>query len=236
MAVETYGVVRLKGDTGPGFPVRVFAEEGRLRIESDAGLVGDWSIHDIGLHVLDEGFAIRAEGEELLLKADDDVGVADELGVASATPRMARKLAARHNPDRPFLEDEPAPPPPRSNLSAIGLAIAGTLVIFGAVLINQIRDGGGFDAAAERIGPLPLWVAFLAGGMLMVGMSYFMSRGRRWARAIALLVTVLVVLCFAMLVNRGTPDATDLTAYAFVAAGMVVGIAVLVGGDNDASA
>jgi hypothetical protein len=232
MAVETRGVVELKGEPGPGFPVLVFAEAGRLRIESDTGLVGDWSIHDIGLHVLDDGFAIRAEGEELFLRADDDVGVADELGVASATPRMARKLAARHNPDRPLPHEVPESPPPRSNLGAIGVAIGGSLVVLGAVLINQAQTGGAFDAAGESLGPLPFWVAFLVAGMLMLGMAYFMSRGRGWARALALLFTVLVVFCFALLVNRGVPDVSDLTAYAFVAAGMVVGIAALVGGDT----
>ncbi|MEX0865591.1 MAG: hypothetical protein WD269_12090 [Acidimicrobiia bacterium] len=230
MAVETSGIVVMKGETGPGVHVTVMADSGRLRIESSTGVVGDWSIHDIGLNVLDEGFAIRAEGEEFLLKADDDVGIAEELGVAAASPRMARKLAARHNPERPLPHESPVPAP-RSSLSAIGVAIAGALVMLGAILINTSPFTEEFDAGSQALGRLPFWLAFLLGGMLMVGMAYFISIGRRWARAVALLVTALVVLFFGLLVNRGVPEVAALTAYGFVAGGMVVGIAVLVGGE-----
>jgi hypothetical protein len=226
MAVETSGFVNLKGEDGPGVPVRVVADSGRLRIESESGVVGDWSIHDIGLSVLDTGFAIKAEGEELFLRADDDAGVAEELGVATASPRMARKLAARHNPDRPLPHEEPVEPPPPSNLPALGLAVAGALVVFGAFLINT--NSSDFDAGAETIGPMPFWLAFMLGGVLMIALAVFMSAGRAWARPAALLVTSLVVLCFALLVNRGIPDGGTLFAYGFIASGMVVGIAVLV--------
>jgi hypothetical protein len=228
MAVETSGIVTLKGEDGPGVPVRVRAESGRIRIESDNGLVGDWSIHDIGLSVLATGFAIKAEGEEIFLQADDDAGVAEELGVATASPRMARKVAARHNPDRPMPHEEPVEPPPRSNLPAIGLALAGALVVFGAFLINSDPTDDRFDAGSQSLGPLPFWLAFMLGGILMIGLAFFMSAGQKWARPAALLVTSLVVLCFALLVNRGIPDAATLFAYGFVAGGMVVGIAVLV--------
>jgi hypothetical protein len=231
MAVETSGIVVMKGETGPGVHVTVMADSGRLRIESSTGVVGDWSIHDIGLHVLDEGFAIRAEGEEFLLKADDDVGIAEELGVAAASPRMARKLAARHNPERPLPHEVPVPAPPKASLSALGVAIAGALVMLGAILINTSPSTGEFDAGSQAVGRVPFWIAFLLGGMLMVGMAYFISIGRRWARVVALLVTALVVLFFGLLVNRGVPEVAVLTAYGLVAGGMVVGIAVLVGGE-----
>ncbi|HEX9762777.1 MAG TPA: hypothetical protein VGA97_06720 [Acidimicrobiia bacterium] len=230
MAVETSGIVVMKGETGPGVHVTVIADSGRLRIESSTGVVGDWSVHDIGLHVLDEGFAIRAEGEEFLLKTDDDVGLAEELGVAAASPRMARKLAARHNPEGP-LPDEAPVPAPKSSLSAIGVAIAGALVMLGAILINTSPFTGEFDAGSQAVGRVPFWLAFLLGGMLMVGMAYLISIGRRWARPVALLVTALVVLFFGLLVNRGVPEVAALTAYGFVAGGMVIGIAVLVGGE-----
>jgi hypothetical protein len=226
MAVETTGVVQLKGEDGPAIPVRVFADSGRLRLESANGVVGDWSIHEIGLNVLAEGFTIRAEGEELFLKADDDVGVAEELGVAAASPRMARKLAARHNPDRP-LPEEPEEVAPSSNMPAIGLAIAGALVILGGVLIDSTSG----SEPTLSLGPLPFWMAFLVGGLVMVGLAYLMSAGREWARTVALLVTSLVVLCFALMVTRGVPDSVTLIAYGFVAGGMVVGIAVLVAGE-----
>ena len=233
MPVETNGTVLMRGESGPGVPVRVRAEAGRLRIESGTGLVGDWSVHDIGLNVLDDGFVIKAEGEEFLLRADDDAGVAEELGVAAASPRMARKLAARHNPDRPLpVEEMVDDAPSTSNLHAIGLAIAGALVILGGLLLSQVPATGDFDAGAEMIGIMPFWMAFMLGGLLMVGFSYFLSIGRSWARPAALLVTALVVLCFGLLVNRGVPDVSTLMAYGLIAGGMVVGVSVLVAGDG----
>jgi hypothetical protein len=115
-------------------------------------------------------------------------------------------------------------PPPKSNLPAIGLAVAGALIVLGAFLIST--DVSGTDE--EAIGPLPFWLAFLLGGILMIGLAVLWSADRTWARPAALLITSLVVLCFALLVNRGIPDAGTLLAYGFVASGMVVGIAVLV--------
>lgn len=211
----------------------MIAGSGRLHIESEQGVVGDWSIHEIGLKVLDEGFIIRAEGEELFLRAEDDAGIAEELGVAAASPRMARRLAARHNPDRPLLQETEAEPEPRSNLPAIGVALAGALIVLGAVLISTQPGSERFDAGEQSLGPLPFWIAFLLGGVILVALAYLMAVGWRWARAAALLVTSLVVLFFALLVNRGIPDTSTLVAYGFVAGGMVVGIAVLVSGTDD---
>ena len=109
MAVELDGNLRMKGDSGPGIRVRVLADQRRIRLVSGNELIGDWNVTSIGVKALDSGFIIKAEGEEFVLRTEDDVAVADELELAATSPRLARRLAARHNPDEPAPVEEPKP-------------------------------------------------------------------------------------------------------------------------------
>lgn len=231
MAVETNGTIVFKGEPGPGIPVRVWAESGRFRIEAGTEVVGDWSIHDVGVVVLDNGFSIKAEGEEFLLLAEDDAGIAEELGVAAAAPRMARRVAARHNPDRPLPHDVEADIAPESKLAPIGLALAGALVIAGAILLSAISVApGGFDPGAAAVGGMRFWVAFTGCGVLLTFFAFLMSIGANWARVPAMLVIAAEVVLFGLLVNRGVPETSALISYGLIAGGMVIGVAVLFSG------
>ena len=112
MGVETDGTVRIRGEEGSGIGVRVLADEGRLKLLSGTEVVRDWSIVDVGISALQDGFAIRAEGEEFVLKALDDADLAEELGLVAVSPRLPRKVAALHNPaepEPPELVEDPSP-------------------------------------------------------------------------------------------------------------------------------
>ncbi|HYJ25935.1 MAG TPA: hypothetical protein VE027_13080, partial [Acidimicrobiia bacterium] len=82
------------------------------------------------------GFAIRAEGEEFVLKTDDDVGLAREIGIAAASPRMARKVAASQNQEVPSTAD-PDPLVTRSKLAAIAFALGGVMALASGVLLRD---------------------------------------------------------------------------------------------------
>lgn len=224
VTVEIDGYVRMRGDTGPGVRVQVLADDQRLRIVSGNELVGDWRIDQIGIHALHEGFTVRAEGEEFVLVTDDDVALADAIHVSAASPRLARRLAARHNPETPPEPDELTPP--RSNLGAIGFALAGALVLLGGTLLN-IEFGGAARNADEGFG---FWLAFVVGGVLMVGAAWVMSIGARPAHLIATILLVAMVVVFGILVSSVEASTTELTAYGFIAGGLVVGVAVLFSG------
>lgn len=219
----------MRGDRGPGLRVRVEAEENRLRLVSGSEVVGDWRVPDIGIKVLHDGFNIRAEGEEFILHTADDVSLAEELGVAAASPRLARLLAVRHNPEEraPLEEPEPA----RSNLGAIGLALAGGLLVFGATILNNEGSSTAPRMAAEPDGGgFEFWLAFLIGGVLLIGTAYVMSIGVRVARLVATGLLVVLMVLFGFLVTSSDTDPTQLTAYGFIAGGLVLGVAVLVSG------
>lgn len=226
MAVELDGNVRMRGDTGPGVRVQVLADDERLRLVSGNELVGDWKLSDIGVNVLQEGFNIKAEGEEFVLRTEDDVTLADAIGVAAASPRLARRIAARHNPDAP--PEPPEPTPIRSNLGAIGFALAGALVILGGSFLNV--DQTTPDALSGEESGFEFWLAFIVGGVLMVAAAYVMSIGTRVARLVATVLLLAMIIAFGFLVSGDEANTTELTGYGFIAGGLVVGVAVLFSG------
>lgn len=217
MPVELDGNVRMRGDTGPGVGVKVLAGEGRLRLISGDELVGDWLVDGIGISVLQEGFNIKAEGEEFILRTNDDVALAEELHVTAVSPRLARRLAARHNPE--YEELPPEPPRISSNLAAVGYAVAGALVVLGGSLLSAADDS-----------PFDFWIAFVVGGILMIGSAYVMSIGTGFARVMAAIVLAAMILTFGFAVSQMVAGTTQLTAYGFIAGGLVVGVAILVSG------
>jgi hypothetical protein len=230
MAVELDGNVRMRGDTGPGVGVRVVAEERRIRIVSGNELVGDWDVSQIGIIALHDGFNIKAEGEEFILRTEDDVAFAEEIGIVAASPRLARRLAARHNPEDP----DPTPDPPviSSNLAAIGFALAGALVVAGGAFLDAAgTEGAPVPQVASTAGEgFDFWLAFIVGGVLMIAVAYVMSLGARSARLLATLVLLAVIVVFGLAVGTFDADTGELTAYGFIAGGLVVGVAVLFSG------
>jgi len=217
VAVETNGTVQMSGEPSPGFPVRITAVDKSLRIDSDGEFSGEWPTTAMRIKALNEGFAIRAGGREFVLRVDDEVGVAEELGIAAATPRLARKMAARHNPEARPLPPEPVPI--KSNLGAVAFALAGALVLVGGTFLQTAEapatDLGGFS------------IVFIGGGILMVAGAYLMTRGPRWGRALGLAVLLGVIVSFGILVSGAGGDTRYLTPYVFISAGLVVGLAIM---------
>jgi hypothetical protein len=218
-------------------PVEIHAEGSHLRLMAGAEAVGDWDVSSIGIQSLNKGFAVRAEGEEFILKTEDDAGIAEEIGLVAASPRLARSMAASHNPTEP-PPTPPAAESPKSDLGAILFALAGVLVLSGGFFLREdptlsaanrttlegLQAGGRF------------WFAFVLGGLLMVGVGFALAVGVRWARAAAVLLLVVLVVVFGLSAQSATPEADFLLAYGFIAGGVVIGVAVLFSGslsEND---
>ncbi len=222
--MEAQGIVHMRGETSQTIVVQVFADSDRLRLLSGNELIGEWAVKGMGIHALNEGFAIRAEGEELILKTDNDVALAEELGLLTSSPRLARKIAASHNVAR----EAPAPETetPRSNLAAIAFALGGVLILAGGVVLRAGPALVGLES-----GPLgPYWLAFSVGGSVMVAIAYLLGRGVRWAQIAAVLALLGLIVVFALAVQEVRTDANDLMAYGFIAGGIVVGVSVLFSG------
>ena len=74
------------------------------------------------------------------------------------------------------------------------------------------------------------WLAFVVGGVLMIAVAYVMSIGTRNARLVALGLLIGVVVFFGWTVSNTDAEAGELTAYGFIAGGVVVAVAVLFSG------
>ena len=231
MAVETRGTVQMRGEAGRVVRVEVLADGPRLSLRHEHELIGEWEIGAIGIQSLHDGFAIRAEGEEFVLKTADDAGLAREIGITAASPRLARKVAASQNQDVP-LRTDPEPVVIKSNLGAIAFALGGVMALAGGVLL---RDDPTLVATGtspnQGLGPGGnFWFASVLGGLLMVGAALAIARRTRWSRRAAVLAVSALVVVFGLAARSATPDADHLLAYGFVAGGVVVGIAVVAAG------
>lgn len=229
MAVETRGIVLMRGERGPGVEVEILADESRLSLISGSELIGEWEVGSFGIKSLPVGFAIWAEGEEFVLTTEDDVGLAREMGLRTVSPRMARRVAASLRPkDLPW--PDPIPELPRSYVAAIAIALGGVLVVSGSLLLRS--DPALADRSVEAgLGVAGnFWSAFAGGGLLMVVAAVALAVRARLARALAVVSIVALVIVFGNAAQHSPPQADLLIAYGFIAGGIVIGVAVLFGG------
>ncbi len=77
-------------------PIRVVIDLTDDRMTMTAGdiEVADWSRDDIRISALQDGFHVRAEGEEIVLDVTEDARFAIDLGIRQAHPFLRRRMAA----------------------------------------------------------------------------------------------------------------------------------------------
>lgn len=231
MAVETNGMVAMPGETDTGAHVRVRVGDGRLILTAGDEEVGNWPVDELGVHAVSDGFVFRADGEEFLLKTSDDVAIAEEIGLAAATPRLARRLAASHNPEpRPLEEPVKILSSENRHVAAIAFALAGVMVVLGGVFLRTSPDFAPEALTATSDGGAEFWPWFVVGGVLMVAAAFIVSIGVRRSRLIAMIVLGAVIVLFGVVASGAIVDASFLTAYGFISGGIVVGVAVLFAG------
>jgi hypothetical protein len=93
--MPTYeGSLRIPGDDGPPLSVTIDLTEGRLRMSSGESEIGDWSMSEIRVNALPDGFHLRAEGEEVLLDITEDAQFAVDIGLRTAPPHLRRRMSA----------------------------------------------------------------------------------------------------------------------------------------------
>ncbi len=88
------GRLRVEGDTGPEIGVEIDLDGERLRVAAGEVEIADWSLEEIRVAALQDGFHVRAEGEEVVLEVEDDGHFAIDLGLKTAHPALRRKMAA----------------------------------------------------------------------------------------------------------------------------------------------
>lgn len=86
--------LRMSGDGEPPLGVEIDLSDGRLTVTAGDVRVGDWSRDEIRISALQDGFHLRAEGEEVIIEVEDDAQFAVDLGLRNAHPSLRRRMAA----------------------------------------------------------------------------------------------------------------------------------------------
>lgn len=86
--------LRMRDDAGPPLGVEIDLTDDRLTLRAGSTEVGDWSLDQIRVSALVDGFHVRAEGEEIILDVTEDARFALDLGLRNAHPTLRRRMSA----------------------------------------------------------------------------------------------------------------------------------------------
>lgn len=84
----------MPGDPGPGLDVLIDLNGETIRLRAPSGELGRWSRREVRVNALDDGFHLRAEGEEVILDITDDAAFAVAYGLTNAPPALRRKMSS----------------------------------------------------------------------------------------------------------------------------------------------
>jgi hypothetical protein len=90
------GSMRMAAPDGQALEVLIDLTEERMVLHTETTVLGDWPIDQLLIRGEDDGFHIRVDGEEAIIRTNDDPGMALELGLRSASPRLRRQMASRN--------------------------------------------------------------------------------------------------------------------------------------------
>ena len=87
-------MLRMSGDGEPPIGVEIDLSDDRLVVRAGDVELGDWSRDEIRISALQDGFHLRAEGEEVILQVEEDARFALDLGLRNAHPGLRQRMAA----------------------------------------------------------------------------------------------------------------------------------------------
>lgn len=88
------GLLRIEGEEDPPLAVEIDLADGRMRIAAGQVEVADWSLDEVRISALIDGFHVRSGVEEIVLDVTDDAHFALDLGLRTAHPHLRQKMSA----------------------------------------------------------------------------------------------------------------------------------------------
>ena len=250
MDAQLRGHLRMAGEEWPGVSAVISLVDDEIEIDIGDSAVGRWPVSEVGIIPLQEGFRLRAEGEEMILTTDDDAVFAAAVGIRTGPPRLTRLItrALEHPEEHPAQPSthvsppEPAglqPPGPQDIRSVVTSAakslvrprvsvplflfvLGGLLVVVGGIVLIPPLAGGGSNGSSW-------WPAFVLGGLLMLAAGAVMAMRTPAARNLAI-VSILVVFALLALAASAVPSIGDqarLMGYWLVGGGAAAAAAAL---------
>lgn len=87
------GVLRTVTDRNVAIRVTIDLTDERLRLVNGDSEIANWSLDEIRVNAMSDGFHIKAEGEEVILDLTEDAEFAVALGLGSAPVDLARRMS-----------------------------------------------------------------------------------------------------------------------------------------------
>lgn len=87
------GVLRTPAKRDTAIRVVIDLNGERLRLRSGDTEIANWSLGEIRVNALTDGFHVKAEGEEIILDLVQDAEFAVALGLGSAPVDLARRMS-----------------------------------------------------------------------------------------------------------------------------------------------
>jgi len=94
------GSLRLAHSADAPVQIELDLEDERVKIRAGSATIGEWPLSELGIRGQDDGFHMRAGGDEMIVDLTDDVAFALEIGLHSASPRLRRRMGAAFNEHR----------------------------------------------------------------------------------------------------------------------------------------
>ncbi|MGH8928649.1 MAG: hypothetical protein ACRDWH_09885 [Acidimicrobiia bacterium] len=101
------GSLRLAGDDAPIKVGIDLTDDHVMKISAEEVAIGEWRIGQVAVRALDDGFHMIADGEEIVIRTDNDPAFALAMGIRNAPTQLRRQMSdlMRYDPKYHHLED-----------------------------------------------------------------------------------------------------------------------------------
>lgn len=87
------GSLKLAGNEAPVRVAIDLTDDHIMRITAEEIEIGEWTIGQVAVKALDDGFHMIADGEEIIIRTDNDPAFALALGIRNAPTQLRRQMS-----------------------------------------------------------------------------------------------------------------------------------------------
>ena len=87
------GSLKLAGNDAPVRVAIDLTDDHVIRISAEAIEIGEWTIGQLAVKALDDGFHMIADGEELIIRTDNDPAFALAMGIRNAPTQLRKQMS-----------------------------------------------------------------------------------------------------------------------------------------------
>ncbi len=104
------GSLKLAGHEAPVRVAIDLTDDHVMRITAEEIEIGEWTIGQVAVKALDDGFHMIADGEEIIIRTDNDPAFALAMGIRNAPTQLRRQMSdlMRYDPKYHRLDDDTA--------------------------------------------------------------------------------------------------------------------------------